>query len=101
MRKRRLRNRKHKFLAGIFLLVSVYFFFLSEANLFKLWKLHRTRNELQKQLQTSEIERENYLVEIDRLKNDSTHIEKIAREKYKMGKPGEKVYVIKEKKSSE
>jgi len=29
------------------------------------------------------------------LKNDSTYIEKIAREEFKMGRPDEKIYIVK------
>ena len=47
-------------------------------------------------------EKEELVLEKHRLENDLDYIEKLAREKYRMAKPGEKVFkVISDKKKAE
>jgi len=45
--------------------------------------------------------RETLIVEKNRLENDLEYIEKLAREKYRMAKPGEKVFKVVPKKESD
>ena len=86
-----------KILAGIFLHIIVYFLFGGEYNIYNLWKFRQKEKELHSEIQTSEEEKRQLMTEIEMLKNDSTYIEKIAREEFKMGKPDEKIYIVKSK----
>ena len=43
---------------------------------------------------SAEIEREKATEEKSKIENDLNYIEKIAREKYKMVKPGEKIFKV-------
>ena len=86
-----------KILSAVFLLVLVYCFFGGDYNIYNLWKFRHKEKELHSKIQTSEKERGQLTTEIEMLKNDSTYIEKVAREKFKMGKPDEKIYVVQSK----
>ena len=53
----------------------------------------------QEQLARKKTEREKLRMEVDSLKNSPEAVERVAREKYNMAKPGETVMVYPEKKS--
>ncbi len=80
--------------AGI-LAVLLHLGFLGEYNVYNLIALKYKERQLTQQIEQGELERKRLLVEIDRLKHDSTYIEKIAREEYKMGKDDETIFIIK------
>ena len=84
------------FLGLVFVAALLYFFFGGEYNFLNLWKLHNRTEDLAAQVTDLERQREQLIMEIEKLENDSTYIEKIAREEYKMGRKGEKVYLVKE-----
>lgn len=86
-----------KIIITFFLLIILYFLFGGDYNIYNLLKYRQQAKELQVQIQESKNEKKTLKVEIEKLKSDSTYIEKIAREEYKMGKPGEKIYVVKSK----
>ena len=86
-----------KILATVFLLIVVYFFFGGEHNIYNLWKFRQKEKELHSAIQNSEKEKMQLMTEVEMLKNDSTYIEKIAREEFKMGKPNEKIYIVQSK----
>ena len=52
------------------------------------------QKEIQKKIESFREERELLIEEKNRLENDLKYIEKLAREKYKMAKPGEKVFKV-------
>lgn len=81
------------------LLLILYFFVWGDHNLLTLWQLHTKKQELQTQIAQQEARREQLSTEIERLQSDSSYIEKVAREQFKMGRKGEKVYIIKEQDS--
>ncbi|MFQ5652005.1 MAG: septum formation initiator family protein [bacterium] len=68
--------------------------FLAEYNFYHLLSLERNKHELRARIKQSEQEREALSLEIHRLENDTTYIERIAREQFKMGKDGETIYII-------
>ncbi|SVB76252.1 uncharacterized protein METZ01_LOCUS229106, partial [marine metagenome] len=58
------------------------------------YKLHNERNLVQEEIDRL-IEQESELTnELDRLMNDKEYIKKIAKEKFHMVKPGEKVFRV-------
>ena len=84
------------FLLCITLLIILIF---GDHGLLQLYKLKRDRSKIQTQIAQLRKERERVMVEKNRLENDIQYLEKLARERYRMVKPGEKVYkVIPEKK---
>lgn len=52
------------------------------------------KEKLQQEIDTLEAKKERLETEKDKLENDPEYIEKIAREKYKMKKKGEKIYQV-------
>lgn len=71
-----------------------YVFFLSNHGLFKYYQLLKRKDQLAKQINQLKEEQVQLQREVDLLMNNYRYIEKIAREKYQMGKKGEKVYII-------
>ena len=91
-----------QFIRGIILLLCItllIIFIFGDHGLLQLYKLKRDRAKVQAQISQLRKERERVTVEKNRLENDIQYLEKLARERYRMVKPGEKVYkVIPEKK---
>jgi len=93
-----------QFIRGIILLLCItllIIFIFGDHGLLQLYKLKRDRAKVQAQISQLRKERERVTVEKNRLENDIQYLEKLARERYRMVKPGEKVYkVIPEKKDN-
>ena len=72
----------------------------SDRGLINLWSLKKEKLEIQNEIndlrnQIALLEKEE-----EKLKFDEKYIEKIAREKFKMVKPGERVFKVKDKESN-
>ena len=93
-----------QFIRGIIFLLCItllIIFIFGDHGLLQLYKLKRDRAKVQAQISQLRKERERVMVEKNRLENDIKYLEKLARERYRMVKPGEKVYkVIPEKKGN-
>ena len=91
-----------QFIRGIIFLLCItllIIFIFGDHGLLQLYKLKRDRAKVQAQIVQLRKERERVMVEKNQLENDIQYLEKLARERYRMVKPGEKVYkVIPEKK---
>jgi len=98
-----LANAQKKFVKGtIFLLgaVLLIIFIFGDHGLLQLYKLKKERAKIQIHISKLRENRKILMVEKDRLENDLKYIEKIAREKYRMAKPGEKVFKVIPKKEN-
>lgn len=80
-------------IAGVLVILS-YVIFWGEYNFYELYQLNRQNQKLIEEIQATEMARDSLHKEIEKLKNDSSYIEKIAREQYLMGKQDEKIYII-------
>ena len=69
-------------------------FIFGDHGLLKLYKIKNKRQIVQKKIISLRQEREALKTEKIKIENDLSYIEKIAREKYKMVKPGEKIFKI-------
>ena len=68
--------------------------FFNDMGIVKWYQLRKERNRIQMEIDQF-IQNEAILTdELDRLKNDEEYIKKIAREKFYMVKPGEKVFRV-------
>ena len=76
----------------VFTLTMIFVF--GDHGLFQLYKLKKEKNSIQKHISELRKEREVLISEKKRLENDLMYIEKLAREKYRMAKPGERVYKV-------
>ena len=86
-----------QFIRGIIFLLCItllIIFIFGDHGLLQLYKLKRDRAKVQAQISQIRKERERVMVEKNRLENDIQYLEKLARERYRMVKPGEKVYKV-------
>lgn len=77
---------------GMILLSSIFLF--GNHGLVRYFQLERRKQELTWQITQLKEEQIRLQKEIDMLQNNYRYIEKIAREKYQMGKDGEKIYFM-------
>lgn len=80
-------------LFGVLIYVA-YSYFGGSYGLIQLWRLQQRQAALDREVMRLQVQQDSLRREIQLLQTDTTHIEKIARERYKMGKPGEKIYTI-------
>ena len=99
----RFAETQKKFIRGVLLLFAITLlivFVFGDHGLFQLYKLKKERAEIQKHISKLRENREMLISEKNRLENDLEYIEKLAREKYRMAKPGEKVFKVVPKESN-
>ena len=91
-----LTTQKH-FYKGIVFLMFFGFaivFIFGDHGLLKLYNIKNERKIIQKKIAQLREEKEILKNEKSKIENDLDYIEKIAREKYKMVKPGEKIFKV-------
>ena len=99
----RLAETQKKLIRGVLFLIAITLlvvFVFGDHGLFQLYKLKKERAEIQKHISQLRENREALISEKNRLENDLEYIEKLAREKYRMAKPGEKVFKVVPKESN-
>ena len=99
LKKRQKKKNKLKtyFLLTIFL-SGVVFLFTIDFGVIKLINLKKERNNLQFEIEQLLTQQITIREEIKKLKYDTSYVEKIARERFLMVKPGEKVFKVIESK---
>ena len=86
-----------QFIQGLVLLICmslIIIFIFGDHGLIKLYKIKTQRKKIQNHITQLREEREKRKEEKNKIENDLNYIEKIAREKYKMVKPGEKIFKV-------
>jgi cell division protein FtsL len=93
------KNRKFIFLIiGLIFLAGLLFLSFNEYGILKYARLNNQVNELNEKIKNVELENKRLQAEIDSLENKvPAKIEKVAREKYNMMRPGESKIVVQEK----
>ena len=94
---RPLLSSQKQFFKGLVFLICfslVVVFIFGDHGLLKLYKIKNERQLIQKKITSLRKEREKLKSEKIKIENDLSYIEKIAREKYKMVKPGEKIFKV-------
>lgn len=87
MKKETIRN----ILLLIFFLIVLLFLLFNEYGLIKYYKLKQEISSLKNQIDDKNKKIDDLQLEIDSLRNNDFKLEKVAREKYNMSKPNEKV----------
>ena len=82
-----------------FVLLAVCSLILNDFGLIKLFQLQNRHSELKNELNNLLIQQAELNEDIQRLQTDENYIQKIAREKYMMVEPGERVYRVQEEKT--
>ena len=92
-----LATAQKQFIQGLVLLICtslIIIFIFGDHGLIKLYKIKSQREKIQNKITQLREEREKNKIEKNKIENDLGYIEKIAREKYKMVKPGEKIFKV-------
>jgi len=100
--KNHLFETQRKIIRGTLFLIAItliIIFIFGDHGLLQLYKLKTEKKEVQKQISLFRKNKEILTSEKTRLENDLQYIEKLAREKYRMAKPGEKVFKVMNKKN--
>ena len=85
----------------LILILGGLFLISNDMGIVKWYQLRKERNRIQAEIDQF-IQNEAILTdELDRLKNDEEYIKKIAREKFYMVKPGEKVFRVIDRRKTE
>ena len=83
---------------GIIFIAGIIFLFFNEYGIIRYIKLNNQGNELNEKINEVEKENKRLQAEIDSLENKvPAKIEKVAREKYNMIRPGERKIVVEDK----
>ncbi len=90
------KNRLRLIAAGIVLVIVSAFVFFSNYGLVNRLKLESRKYELVRELEEKKKVRDSLQKKTEALQNDLGEIERCAREKYGMVKPGEKIFIIEE-----
>jgi len=103
-KRRRIRSKSEsiaktqkQFIQGLVLLIClslIIVFIFGDHGLLKLYKIKSQRKTIQTHIAQLRDEREKVEEKKNKIKNDINYIEKMAREKYKMVKPGEKIFKV-------
>ena len=72
----------------------IYLLLFGDRGLINLWSLKKEKLEIQNQINDLRNQIDMLEKEEEKLKFDEKYIEKIAREKFKMVKPGERVFKV-------
>ena len=79
----------------MFMLIIIFFF--GDHGIYRLYSVTKEKTKLLEDIDSLRAEHDNLVVEKERLDNDLDYIEKLARERHRMAKPGEKVFRVVEK----
>ena len=95
--RQRVVETQKRFIRGILFLIAatlLIIFVFGDHGLLQLYKLKRERAQIQNHILKLRQNKEVLITEKNRLENDLDYIEKLAREKYRMAKPGEQVFKV-------
>ena len=84
----------------LILIIGGLFLFSNDLGIIRWYKLHHERNQIQAEINQLIKEEAELTNELDRLTNDKEYIKKIARKKFHMVKPGEKVFRVIDRKKT-
>ena len=82
------------------LIVGGLFLVSNDMGIVRWYHLHRERTQIKAEIDQLIQEEAELTNELDRLTNDKEYIKKIAREKFHMVKPGEKVFRVIDRKKT-
>ena len=108
MKKSRVRYRKRSevsnikrlyWILGSLSLIAIFliFFVVGDYGLYQIYLLHKQEKKIESHIVDLNAEQDSLRVERARLETDLKYIEKLARERYRMAKKGEKVFRVIEK----
>ena len=85
----------------LILILGGLFLISNDMGIVRWYQLRKERNRIQAEIDQSIKDEAALTDELDRLKNDEAYMKKIAREKFHMVKPGEKVFRVIDRRKTE
>jgi cell division protein FtsB len=81
---------------GVLALLTFFiiFFVIGDYGLYQIYLLNRQKHQIRDHIAELKVEQDSLLAEKARLEGDLDYIEKLARERYRMAKKGEKVFRV-------
>ena len=92
-------NIKKRFLFLLFLALFLLLFVFNDLGLFKLYKLNSKKDEIRDKIDYLITQEIKLTSEIENLSNNDEYIKSIARTKFHLVSPGEKIYKVIERKN--
>lgn len=77
-----------------FVTLFIIFFVIGDYGLYQIYMLNRQKKQVTRHIAELKIEQDSLQEEKNRLETDLEYIEKLARERYRMAKKGEKVFRV-------
>ncbi|MCD6205126.1 MAG: septum formation initiator family protein [Candidatus Marinimicrobia bacterium] len=77
-----------------FVTLFIIFFVIGDYGLYQIYMLNRQKKHLHRHIAELKVRQDSLQVEKSRLETDLEYIEKLARERYRMAKKGEKVFRV-------
>ena len=81
----------------LFATAFVLFFVIGDYGLYQIYVLYKNQKSTEKSIRELQLQKDSLIVNKEKLEHDIEYIEKIARERYRMAKKGEKVFRVIEK----
>ena len=78
----------------IILVLGIMLLLFNDMGIVKWYQLKQERYQIQEEINRLILKEKDFTAELDRLENDDEYIKKIARERFHMVKPGEKVFRV-------
>ena len=92
-------KKKNTYISAIILSISFGFLLFNEVGALKIMSLYNKNKDLEDEVNQLRIEENEIMNEIYLLNNDKEYIKKVAREKFYMAAPGEKIYRVEQEKN--
>ena len=74
--------------------IFLVFFVIGDYGLYQIYLLHKQKTQVEEHIDRLKAEQDTLIMERTRLESDLKFIEKLAREKYRMARKGEKVFRV-------
>ena len=81
----------------IILVLGIMLLLFNDMGIVKWYQLRQERHQIQEEINRLILKGKDFTAELDRIENDDEYIKKIARERFHMVKPGEKVFRVVER----
>ncbi len=81
----------------LFVTAFILFFVIGDYGLYQIYVLDKNKKSVEKSIYELQMQKDSLIINKESLEHDIEFIEKIARERYRMAKKGEKVFRVIEK----
>lgn len=93
-RRKKVRTKRPGIVLVLLVVIALYSLYVTGRNIERIWRITAIKRAEQHRLDEIVARLDSLKIEKERLQNDSTYIEEIARREYGMVKEGEEVYYI-------